>query len=560
MSKEKEIDKIIKDKLQRHTSPLPSHLWEGVDAMLGKDKTGETDKLIKNKLQRHASPLPSHLWEGVDAMLDKDKMGNADKVIKDKLQMHASPTPTHLWKGIDAKLDDGKGKKRGFIWWWTGAAALLLLLGATWYFTTTKSDARKEKQTIDIKAGVAIQEKTIDSSSKTELQQTNNIQVSADLATAKQSTALNIEKTTTTAKSLLSPKNTSTAKSSAKKQDAQPTFVAPTAPKVVEDVIENSYPLELVKADETTEAKTPVVDAISDLSENKSALVGLELAAKSLLLDDSNKRILDLDKFINEDPECTCFQSKAAGKKDPKCARFGKWLKLYFYADAYVSPDIAFRTLSPKEMDFVEYSQTRDATESSGISFSTGARFSVVSNFGWAARTGIIYSQINERFDYESENHTRITIREIKNANGDIIDYDTLTEYGARYATIYNHYRMIDIPVIIGYEMNVKKMVVTLNSGVYLNLMSRQKGKFLSPDNKLVSFSSEDSDPYPAFKNRLNLSVYGSVGLLYNLNEHWQVMLEPHVRYYVDPLTKTDYMVEQKYFSTGLITGLRYKF
>ena len=517
MSKEKEIDKIIKDKLQTHASPMPSHLWEGIDAILGKDKVGETDKVIKDKLEMHASPLPAHLWEGIDAMLDEDK-----------------------------------GKKRGFIWWWTGAAALLLLLGATWYFTTSNPDNVNQQTHSE---ALATQEKRIDLSSKTELQKTNLIQADADLAMAKESTALNQEES----EKISSLKQTIEAKKIAKKQDVQTTIAEQSAPIVVDNrsEIKASRAIASTSADERKRIEAPIVAATSDLPENANAFVGLQLAPKSLLLDQSN---LDLSKFINEDPECTCLSAKAVGKKDPKCARFGKWLKLYFYADAYISPDIAFRTLSPKDAASYDYSQTRDATESSGISYSAGARFSVVSNFGWAARTGIVYSQINEKLDYQSENETRITITEIKDINGDVIDHDTLTEYGARYTTTYNHYRMIDIPVIIGYEMNVKKMVLTLNSGVYFNLMSRQKGKFLSPDNNLVSISSEDPNSYPAFKNHLNLSIYGSVGALYNLNEHWQIMLEPHVRYYVDPLTKTDYMVEQKYFSTGLITGLRYKF
>ena len=513
-------------------------------------KEKEIDKIIKDKLQQHASPLPTHLWEGIDAILGEDKVGETDKVIKDKLHMHASPTSTHLWEGIDARLDDDKGKKRGFIWWWTGGAALLLLLGAAWYFTMAQSDNVNQQTTSE---PIATQEKRIDSSPKTELQKTNLVQADADLASANESSVLNQEETA----KMLSPKTTLSPRKTIIKQEAQTTIVEQSASIVVDERSESKTSEVLTKVDEIEKVEAPIVDASSDLSENKNAFVGLQLAPKSLMFDQSD---LDLNKFLNEDPECTCLSSKALGKKDPKCARFGKWLKLYFYVDAYVSPDIAFRTLSPKDAASYDYSQTRDATETSGISFSTGARFSVVSNFGWAARTGIVYSQINERFDYQSENEKRVTTKDILDVNGNIIGQDTLIEFGARFTTTYNHYRMIDIPLIIGYEMNVKKMVLTLNSGVYFNLMSRQQGKFLSPDNKLVSFSSEDPGSYPAFKNHLNLSIYGSIGALYNLNEHWQIMLEPHLRYYVDPLTKRDYMVEQKYFSTGLITGLRYKF
>ena len=52
-----------------------------------------------------------------------------------------------------------------------------------------------------------------------------------------------------------------------------------------------------------------------------------------------------------------------------------------------------------------------------------------------------------------------------------------------------------------------------------LIFLLEQKGDFLSPDLKPVTFTSDSENTYPAFRERLNLSIYGSVAFMYNLNE-----------------------------------------
>ena len=120
---------------------------------------------------------------------------------------------------------------------------------------------------------------------------------------------------------------------------------------------------------------------------------------------------------------------------------------------------------------------------------------------------------------------------------------------------------MIDVPILLGYEVNFKKITLALNGGIYANLSSKQKGDFLSPiDLRPVTFTSDAKGRHPAFRERLDFSLYGSVACMYNLNERWQFMLEPQFRYFMDTMTLPDYMVEQKYITAGVITGLRYRF
>jgi len=559
MSLEKKTDKIIRDKLKQHASPLPAHLWEGVDAVLESDRRNEIGgtKVIRDKLKSYASPLPTHLWEGVDAVLEGDRrneMGGT-KAIRNKLKDHASPLPTHLWEGVDTALEEDRRKRRrGAIWWWTSGAALLLALMVAGYFLFTESDKNSTTNNTVTK-GIATTAPTINQNQEQSNATLNNTSYTDQLIEAKDQNNRESNNPTTAASEVASEKivsEKSTQVATPKNQSTVTKSFNST------NVVTNSTGLITPTVGTTNEALPPTQEGAEKPSifdaevpgvkvfEKMAMPVGLQMDSKDALLEDRSLEELDWPSFIN---------------KDPECARFGKWLRLYFYADAYFSPDIAFRTLKPKTADYYEYSQTREDTESRGISFSSGLRFSVVSNYGWALRTGIVYSQINEKFDYLSEDEVRTTIKTIYGPGNVVIGYDTLVENGSRFKTTYNHYKMIDIPLIVGYEVNAKnKMSFSLNGGVYLNIMSRQKGDFLSPENKLVSFTSEEENPYPAFKSRLNLSLFGSVGVMYNITDQWQLLLEPQVRYYMDPLTNRNYMVEQSYFSTGLITGLRYKF
>lgn len=248
--------------------------------------------------------------------------------------------------------------------------------------------------------------------------------------------------------------------------------------------------------------------------------------------------------------------------QDPKCAKFseGKF-KLYF--ELLASPDMAFRNLKTKSNNSEDeaYVESREGTESGNPSYSISARISAVTGIGLAFRTGVNYSQINEQFDYVNESEERITITNIFDADGEFVRTDTIVEVGTRTKETSNSFRQLDIPIIVGYEFTKKNWTITANGGAYINLLYRQKGDFLSPqDLQPVSFSSNDPDAYPAFKERLGISWYASLGLAYKVNSRMHVMVEPHLRFYPKSVTRDQYIVDQKYFTTGLFIGLRHQF
>lgn len=242
---------------------------------------------------------------------------------------------------------------------------------------------------------------------------------------------------------------------------------------------------------------------------------------------------------------------------DPKCAEFGRgtW---GFYLDALLSPDLTFRRLQPRDPEFEEYANTREETESNMYAFSGALRLSLVSDRGLALRTGLNYSQINERFSFVNGSEEVIETINNYDQEGNIISTDTIIKIGTRRKITQNHYRMLDIPFLLGYEFTSGKLKVSANGGAYLNLLFRQKGDFLSPgDLQPVRFDSGDPNAYPAFKQQVGLGWYGSVGLAYQMGPNLQLVVEPHIKVYPKSVTRDQYGVQQRYMTTGLFVGVR---
>lgn len=242
---------------------------------------------------------------------------------------------------------------------------------------------------------------------------------------------------------------------------------------------------------------------------------------------------------------------------DPKCARFNR---VYWRTslELAVSPDWNVRTLTARDSEYEGYLRARDESETTTLGFSAAARFSAVSNFGLALRSGLHYAQINERFEYRNENEERIIITNIYGSDGQITGTDTIVETGARHKVTHNRYQLIDIPLIIGYERQFKKVGLSINGGALLNLLFRQKGDFLSPYSlEPVNFSTENDHAYPAFRDRLSVSWYGSLGLTYRLNGGVSLLLEPHLRINPHSFTRNNYPLDQRYLTGGIFVGLR---
>lgn len=224
------------------------------------------------------------------------------------------------------------------------------------------------------------------------------------------------------------------------------------------------------------------------------------------------------------------------------------------YLELYVSPDYAFRSFNDTASS--AYLQQRKASTRYQSAFSAGLRYTRVFANAMSFRTGVNFSQINEKFTYVQGNIVQVTY--ILNAAGDTIGSYSST--ATRYKTTHNRYKTIDIPLLVGYEWGDGRLHANINAGLIVNVYSWQKGDVLDVNNKPISITTgESSSPYQ-YKTNIGLGFTGSASIYYKLTDRWQLLAEPYFRYNLSSATKSEITLKQKFTTIGLRLGLRFDF
>lgn len=270
----------------------------------------------------------------------------------------------------------------------------------------------------------------------------------------------------------------------------------------------------------------------------------------------NNARELSVKNILNSTniklPECPALEKNAAGNKK--------------YWEVYAGPDYAFDNYkSYGDTASSNYLSKRKASTKFASAFSAGVRYTKVFDNGTSVRSGVNYTQVNEKFIYfnpnEIKNVTVITTRVIIRAPGDTVYINDTLQYqqtGSRTKTTYNRYRNIDVPLLIGYEVGNGKIHANINAGVIINVYSWYKGDVLDSLYQPVNITTGKGNSIYQFKNNIGVGFLGSVSLYYRLADNLHLLLEPYFRYNLSPMSKQNLNLQQKTNIAGLRVGLRF--
>lgn len=494
----------------------------------------------------------------------KKEVNNIDQYFRDGLRDYESPLAANLWDKLDAAQEEEK-KPKGIIWlkWGLGASLLILLISAAFYFLNT------EKEGINLPSTNVETESPITSSSKKETsgqssnkfeeadQIVNNNQMLTEVADAEinQNKVLEAQKTSVIAKKSIKNSNSATSNTSIQK-------TVETTPKILTETNFKENKNTTTKTNlppstfsHTRETKLNNPQPITSTTE-KTSVEKVETAQRLDFLKTSAATLLDdrsnLASIMNAPPIKIPFSWGPKG-----CYSFaGGRIKYDYYVDAFLSPEYAIRKLSAKVPEDENYRQERDDTEATLYGLSGGVRLSIVTRRGLALRTGIVYNRILERFNLEIEGAERI-VHFIPPGTTDTI---TTIETGTTFVRTFNRYHALDIPLLLGYEIDAGKFNFNINAGAYFNIYARQKGKILSQSGEPEFITSNNPQRINAFEKDLGISIYGSIGLNYQIRPGLQLLIEPNLRYQLKPITLESYPLEQQYINVGLLLGVRRQF
>ena len=231
------------------------------------------------------------------------------------------------------------------------------------------------------------------------------------------------------------------------------------------------------------------------------------------------------------------------------------------YFELFGSPDFAFKQMEYKKVG--NGINSKDSTSTKQLSYSLGFRLTKEIGQNLLVKTGVQYSQINERFDYRNENErtvsTVITIRTITNSNGTtttIRDTSLVEQIGYRVKTTYNRYRSWDVPVILGYEVGGEGWKANINGGAIFNLSSTQQGEFLDTSYRPASFSKSG----PAiFKKKVGVGLYAGLSFIKEISNSTSFFAEPYLRYSLSDRTTNASPFTQRFHTAGVLLGIRFK-
>ncbi len=181
---------------------------------------------------------------------------------------------------------------------------------------------------------------------------------------------------------------------------------------------------------------------------------------------------------------------------------------------------------------------------------------------GFYVSSGVAFTQISEVY---SNNSTQSEIvidsmgiqKRIINITGDTIDVigpvaTTITStFSKKY---YNTYRMIDIPVFIGYQYDFGDWKTDFSLGVFANLFLATEGRIPNTPTTDLDLSTNGDDIY---RSRIDYSLQFGIGVSKSLTDKLSLRVNPTLRYYSKNFMKENYGLEQRYLLFGGTLGLR---
>lgn len=476
-----------------------------------------------------------------------------DDLFKQRLEHAAAPVPDDMWGRI-ARVRQQQ-RRRVIAWWSVAAVTAVLAVGSMFVFWPTPSTgvtsaptptAAPAVETVPShNSAVATAPTTTDAASTpASAAATPAHNSSVSTTTRNEHYAIKVAPAAPTSKALTAtPAATETPHAATTTTSATPTDmpdeVAHEA--ITSTPAETTTPLTTITTtDEAAEA--PADPATGDL---------LRVSGPH-----QRERLLAVAQLPGRDFfQAAPIDIKLLASHATRCANFDT-PAFHWDVELLAGPAYAQSQLAAKATEGQTHLKRRLETEAPGLSYNTAVRIGVTSKTGLGLKTGLQYSQINDRFTYYVGRRMDVSV--IFGPNGEVIGSDTTYTEG-RNETRSNRLQFVEVPLLLGFEQRVGQFRVGINAGAFLNLHFNASGYIYSPVGEdPVAFGQEgDRNVLPIFRQDATASWYTGLSVAYNLHGRYSLMAEPYFRAFPRTLSSTGYALSQRYWMTGLQLGLR---
>lgn len=470
---------------------------------------------------------------------------NFDDFVKQTLHNHKSPVPAGLWDKIVAE----KETKKPIVYWWTDkrwymvAAACLILICGTCFVIKNKMDSKE----------AAVTKQEIPSK-----QQNNNLSQPSKTETIDNNTTLNQNKNNNNDISTNAIGNDNDNKSDNNTTDIVTNkesgvrnnlFTSKRNKKLLSSATNDSQ-FTFAKGQQQQLPFTQSDVVAQDNSDNlRSKFVYANTVSLSKLFSYNTKDITSL-KLKN--------QSNIFGLDCPN------YKPATWYLEAYGSADYTMKNVFAYGVSDT-YLQRIDSTTKMNGGFTFGLRISKTINDNFLIKSGLQYTQRNEQFTSKSDSiittTSVVTVRTIVRGGGlsdtTVRDTATVQQIGYRKRVTNNHYKSLEIPLLLSYENGNDKWHYAINGGIIANLTSWYQGETLDTSFQLVPLSAKSTNGF--YTSNLNLSLYAGISIIRNISERFDIFAEPYFRYGISNTNTSVAGYSQRFNAAGLTLGLRFK-
>lgn len=203
------------------------------------------------------------------------------------------------------------------------------------------------------------------------------------------------------------------------------------------------------------------------------------------------------------------------------------------------SPDISYRTLDGSSDIAISLIKSRDSQEKPDFGFTTGINFQYHISSLIGLELGAQYSTKR----YVNKNNEQFIVGVLGDPS-----IPTKVEYFYRY-------NYIDVPVRVLFKIGKSKFKFIPSAGLAMNFFLDTSSKFEAkmPDGSTTTKKFDHGTTF----NSMNLSSLISVGINYEINEKFDLSIEPTLRAGILPIA--DAPVKERFWNAGLNLSFYYR-
>lgn len=237
-----------------------------------------------------------------------------------------------------------------------------------------------------------------------------------------------------------------------------------------------------------------------------------------------------------------------------ECYSFNKKNRNTFFVELLAGPIYAPYTLHSDNPEEKNLARFRQNIEQSFPGLNAGIRVGLQRR-KFSFRTGLDYSQIYELLRYKNPVDTNV-IQVL--LNGNPVRTDTLIGYRA--IKIHNYHRLINIPLIAGYDFRAGKGKLTPMLGAEVNVLATHRGALLDRNVEPEYFTTGSNSQAELYKTQLGIDPVAAIQYSTPLQPGLWIFGEAAAKLLLSPMNKEAYPLEQKYMQFRINAGVRYIF